>query len=375
VNRKTNLHSSWTTQPSAGYPGRQRGADSGSDSAASCKEASCKDAATTKVTHEGESVLAMSGPEHYRLVRYLEAKKGIDDRALNQAVWQRMAELLRKLQETRSVTILEVGCGIGTMIERMLEQGLLTKAVYTAIDLNPEYVAEAKARLRGYASRQGCETREEAGGTLVLERPGQEIVVNLMASDLFDIAGRDRSNRVYDLILAHAFLDLVDLDAALRKILSLIRPGGLLYFSLNFDGATIFEPRIHPALDRQIEELYHQTMDLRQTGSVPSRMSRTGRRLLVSLTQAGATVVSAGSSDWVIHPRSAGYSPDEAYFLHFIIDMIRGALNGEPDLDQNSLGEWIAERHRQVEKGVLVYIAHQIDVLAQVPEKWNVLDQ
>ena len=316
----------------------------------------------------------MSGPNHYSFIRYLEAKRSIDDRALNQTVWQRMAELLRKLQETKRVTILEVGCGIGTMIERMLERGLLTKGAYKAVDSNPEYVAEAKARLCRYADRRGFEAREEAGGTLVLERPGYEIVINLAVSDLFDLAGRDRNDSGYDLILAHAFLDLVDLDAALCKIFSLIRPGGLLYFSLNFDGTTIFEPRIHPALDRQIEELYHQTMDLRQTGRGPSRMSGTGRRLLVYLTRAGATVMSAGSSDWVIHPHSEGYSPDESYFLHFIIDTIRGALTGIPDLDQSSLHEWIAERHRQVEKGVLVYIAHQIDVLAEVPEKRNADD-
>ena len=109
--------------------------------------------------------------------------------------------------------------------------------------------------------------------------------------------------RCYDLIVAHAFLDLVDLDSALHKLLTLVRPGGLFYFTLNFDGATIFEPQIDPALDQQIEELYHQTMDLRQPGSRPSRMSRTGRRLLVSLTRAGLTILRAGSSDWVIHPR------------------------------------------------------------------------
>jgi SAM-dependent methyltransferase len=317
----------------------------------------------------------MPGPDDYSFIRYLEAKKSIDDRALNQAVWQRMAEPLREIQETRSVTILEVGCGIGTMIERMIERGLLTKAVYTAIDFDPEYVAEAKARLPRYANRQGFETMKEAGGALVLKRPGREILLDLVASDLFDVAGLDRHDRLYDLIVAHAFLDLVDLDSALHRILSFIHPGGLLYFSLNYDGATIFEPQIHPALDRQIEELYHQTMDLRQTGSGPSRMSGTGRRLLVSLRQAGLPILSAGSSDWVIYPRPTGYSPDEAYFLHFIIDTIRGALTGKPDLDQNSLGRWITERHRQVEEGVLVYIAHQVDVLAEVPEKWNATDR
>jgi SAM-dependent methyltransferase len=337
-----------------------------------------------------------------------------------------MAERLRDIQGSRSVAMLEVGCGIGTMIERMLERGLLTRATYTAVDLQPEYVAEAKTRLRRYAGTQGFETREAADGTFTLKRPGKEILVYLMAGDLFDTGGGEgpdqtdteayskaspasgypgddeelhplagtraypgvrrgerrgdnedgamKTIRCYDLIVAHAFLDLVDLDSALHKLLTLVRPGGLSYFTLNFDGATIFEPQVDPALDQQIEELYHQTMDLRQPGSRPSRMSRTGRRLLVSLTRAGLTILHAGSSDWVIHPGPAGYSPDESYFLHFIIDTIRDALAGRPGLDQSSLGNWIAERHGQIERGELVYIAHQVDVLAEAPQEQNSLD-
>ena len=318
--------------------------------------------------------MSMPGPDYCDLIRYLEAKKSIDDRALNQSVWQHMAERLRDLQESRSVAILEVGCGIGTMIERMLERGLLTRATYTAVDLQPEYVAEAKTRLRRYAGKQGFETKEAADGTFTLKRPGREILLDLVVDDIFEIANRGPRDRLYDLIVAHAFLDLVDLDTALHKLLTLVRPGDLFYFTLNFDGVTIFEPQVDPALDQQIEELYHQTMDLRQPGSGSSRMSRTGRRLLVSLTQAGLTVLRAGSSDWVIHPSAAGYSPDEAYFLHFIIDTIRDALAGKPGLDQSSLGSWIAERHGQIQRGELVYIAHQVDVLAEAPQEQNSLD-
>jgi SAM-dependent methyltransferase len=319
--------------------------------------------------------MSMPGSDCGNLIRYFEAKKSIDDQALNQAVWQHMAKRLRDLQGSTSAAILEIGCGIGTMIERMLERGLLRRATYTAVDLRPEYIAEAKMRLRRYAQKQSFEMREAPGGAFVLKRHSREISVQLAASDLFDIANCGPQGRLYDLIVAHAFLDLVDLDSALHKLLTLVHPGGLFYFTLNFDGATIFEPQIDPALDQQIEELYHQTMDLRQTGSRPSRMSKTGRRLLVTLTRAGLTILSAGSSDWVIHPSPAGYSPDETSFLHFIIDTIRDALAGRPGLDQYSLGFWIAERHEQIQRGELAYIAHQVDVLAEVPEKQNSLDR
>ncbi len=308
----------------------------------------------------------MAGPDYNNVIRYLEVKKGIDDRSLNQAVWQQMADLLRELQTGRRVVIMEVGCGIGTMIERMLGRGLLTRAACTALDLQPEYIAEAKTRLLGYAENQGFGTRRNADGALMLERPGEGVSLHFVAGDLFDFAVQERHKPLYDMILAHAFLDLVDLDAALEAILSLIRPGGLLYFSLNFDGATIFEPQIHPGLDRQIEELYHETMDLRRDDGRSSQRSRTGRRLLTALAQAGLAILAAGSSDWIIHPHPSGYSLDEAYFLHFIIETIGRALAGRADPDQSSLQGWIAERHRQVERGLLTYTAHQIDVLARV---------
>ncbi|GEM_PF-5039026 len=40
----------------------------------------------------------------------------------------------------------------------------------------------------------------------------------------------------------------------------------LAWLTVNFDGLTALEPPIDPALDEQIERLYHATMDSRTTG-------------------------------------------------------------------------------------------------------------
>ena len=69
----------------------------------------------------------------------------------------------------------------------------------------------------------------------------------------------------FDLIIAHALLDLLHLPAALPVLLQMVRPAGLFYFSINFDGATLFLPEIDPELDAQIEALYHRSMDTRIT--------------------------------------------------------------------------------------------------------------
>ena len=198
---------------------------------------------------------------------------------------------------------------------------------------------------------------------MLFSTPAQEVRVTFEAADLFDFLDREPGKSAWDLLVAHAVLDLIDLPTALPRLLSRLAPGGLFYFSLNFDGVTAFEPPIDPDLDALIEALYHHTMDTRRCRGRPSGSSRTGRRLFGSLKAAGARVVAAGSSDWVVFPGPDGYPGDEAYFLHWIIDTIDRALNGHPELDRGRFQAWIAQRHRQIEAAELTYIAHQLDVL------------
>ena len=182
----------------------------------------------------------------------------------------------------------------------------------------------------------------ESGGAMLFSTPAQDVRVTFEAADLFDFIEREQGRSTWDLLVAHAFLDLIDLPTALPRLLSLLVSGGLFYFTLNFDGATIFEPPIDPDLDALIEALYHRTMDTRRCRGKPSGSSLTGRQLFGHLKDAGARVAAAGSSDWVVFPGPAGYPGDEAYFLHYLIDTIGRALHGHPELDRAGLQAWIA---------------------------------
>ena len=153
------------------------------------------------------------------------------------------------------------------------------------------------------------------------------------------------------------------------RLLSLLVPGGIFYFTLNFDGATILEPVIDPELDHCIERLYHQTMDTRRYRGRPSGSSITGRRLLGRLREGGAHLAAAGSSDWVVFPGPNGYPGDDAYFLHCIIDTISRALTGHPELEMSRFQAWLKRRHRQIDSAALIYIAHQLDVMGYSCEK------
>ncbi len=305
-------------------------------------------------------------PLTYSFARYLTAKKSVDDRALNRYVWHILGAALPRATPEKPLQILEVGAGLGSMVERLCAGSMLTNATYTAIDLEPSLIAEARRRLPHWAAAQGWQVHQDRQEQLHMQRPGQDIRVATEAMDVFRFVAREQGQRAWDLLIAQAFLDLLDVPTTLPALLSLLRPSGLLYCPITFDGGTVFQPEIDPQLDEAIEACYHQTMDRRLVAGKPSGDSRTGRHLFAHLRAAGAEVLAAGSSDWVVCAGSNGYTADEAYFLHFIIHTMHTALAGHPHLDAERFTAWIAQRHAQVEQGTLVYIAHQLDFLGRV---------
>ena len=273
--------------------------------------------------------------------RYLAAKQTVDDRALNGRVWQAMANALRD----QPWDVLEIGAGIGTMIERLEAAGLLERARITAVDNQPENITTARERLA---------------------RIGEKRPLTLETLDLFDLLDRQQGEPMCDLLIAHAFLDLMDIPRTLPRIFSLIRPGGYFYFTINFDGVTTFEPTIEPVFDELVERLYHRTMDERVTNGRVSGDSRSGRHLFSLIPQAGGQILAAGSSDWVVYGDKNGYPADEAYFLHVILHFFEQSLGQHPELDAAQFATWLTERRAQIERGELVYIAHQIDFFGRV---------
>src|SRR6516225_9213541 len=105
----------------------------------------------------------MSVPLTYSLMRYLAAKKSVDDRALNWQVWQCLVAALPRATTEQPLRILEVGAGIGSMVERLVGGDVLTHATYTAIDQAPTLLAEACRRLRQWTRERGFQVDEPPG--------------------------------------------------------------------------------------------------------------------------------------------------------------------------------------------------------------------
>ena len=75
---------------------------------------------------------------------------------------------------------------------------------------------------------QGLQVQQDSQEQLHVQRPGQDIRVATEAIDLFRFIAREQGQRTWDLLIAQALLDLVDVPTTLPALLSLLRPGGLL---------------------------------------------------------------------------------------------------------------------------------------------------
>lgn len=345
-------------------------------------------------------------PEAYSFTRYLTAKRTVDDRALHRPT---CGVLQRSLASTaasidRPLRVLEVGAGVGTMLDRLLEWGVLPSGAieYIGVDTDEQCVEQAKARAHNRADGVPADrldnpeepTDFDPDESIEIDAGDTSVSVRYVCEDAIAHAA-DADG--FDCVIAMAFLDLLDLPAGLDRLTSALTSTGVLYAPITFDGLTCFRPVADEAFERSLLETYHGTMDApdREGGST------TGRELFDIAESCGLSIVSAGGSDWVVYPNTVGgtedaYRADETYFLHHIVDTVEEAVRdaidegdrddegnrddegasdneeGGDEQDDRSEGSvlspsrvkaWADRRHREIEAGELTYMAHQYDVL------------
>jgi|tagenome__1003787_1003787.scaffolds.fasta_scaffold20941778_2 hypothetical protein len=294
------------------------------------------------------------GALDYGYTRYLMAKRGVDDRALNRRVLADLCDVM----PAGPPRVLEIGAGLGTMVARLLEWRVITAGEYTLLDADPQLLRDARTWLSQWATDRGLATESLPDGLGL-----GDLRVRLVQAELGSYLETPQRAPV-DLLIANAFMDLVDLPAVLPGLLGLLGAGGVYWFTINFDGESIFQPA-HP-WDDDVLGAYHRTMDTRVRYGKPAGGSRTGRHLLHQLRAAGAPPLSAGSSDWVVFAGPDGtYPDDEACFLENILQTIQDAF--ADGTAPAHLAGWLAARRRQLADGDLLYIAHQIDVAGRAP--------
>ena len=292
----------------------------------------------------------------FSYVRYLSSKVTIDDRALNQHVKNSLREALARIDHP--IHVLEIGAGLGTMVRRLLQLGVLHDGRYTLLDMDRELLGAARLALVQMA-RQNDYTIVDETSRLLLRNAESSLTVELIHAELTAFFEDAAGLFPVDLIVASSFLDLVDVPDVLPRLFKLLKPGGLFWFCINFDGDSIFVPETTD--DPLFMSIYHRSMDERRRHGRRAGDSKTGRHLFDQLPAAGATIVAAGASDWVVCPFEGKYIDDEAYFLHCIIQTMELELRKHSEADPERLTRWANLRHTQVDDNQLTYIAHQLD--------------
>jgi SAM-dependent methyltransferase len=288
----------------------------------------------------------------HALPRYLESKRSIDDRALSPRVRDRFLAAL-----PAAPRILEAGCGTGVTIPRLLAWGV-DAGRYRGVDADARIVTFAR-RLRpkalrraGYAVDDGSRRGGSTGAAS--EFSIEDLAVSFEAGDALDAldAATDR-----DAVIAQAFADLVPLPRLASAIESALRPGGVAYLPITFDGGTLFQPD-HPA-DDAVAAAYHDAIDAH-----PGRDTRAGRHLLDAFRRRDGDLLAAASSDWIVRPRGGTYPADERYFLGRVLGFVADAVSAA---DVGGIDGWLATRRDQLAAGELTYVAHQYDLLYRAP--------
>jgi SAM-dependent methyltransferase len=339
-------------------------------------------------------------PDDFSFARYLAAKESVDDRALHRPTLDRVAADLSEAAARRDgpIRVLEVGCGLGSMLRRLLDwERLPDRVSYLGVDADGALVDAARERTREWGSTGGASSRplvtsadgegrpddpfvlrptdeadridgarptdeaDRIDGARPTEDRSPRVEVSFRAADAFDVAASD--DRTWDLVIAAAFLDVVDPARALARFAP--HASGV-YAPITFDGVTAFTGGSDPASDGAVVDAYHATMHGPDRGG-----PRTGRALFDHVAAAGGRVRAAGGSDWVVHPP---YPDDEAYFVHHVVDTVESAVltamedgtdGGSVAVDRETVREWADDRHRAVVDGSLTYLAHNLDVYAR----------
>jgi len=276
--------------------------------------------------------------ETFDYVKYLEVKKNIDDRSLNKAVWYEFSTWLKaKSHQSEGLKVLEIGAGIGTMIERLVEASLLNKCHYIALEPEYSFKVAAKNRLLSWAKNCAFNFKICSEDLWMVYGNTLDIKIEWLDAEAEKIA-QLFNDESFDLILSHAVIDLLPVPEIMPGILNKLKTQGGFYFSLNFSGETEFYPNHESDVD--IAKHYHADMDSRFP-DLEWQPSRTGLELPKWLQHYGCKQIVEGESGWRL-------GSEDELIIKNILDTIKKALSGYPGLKN-----WLTERYSQLQQAQL----------------------
>ena len=292
---------------------------------------------------------------------YLEAKYALDNRSFNSAV---NGAFLSALEHHTQLSCLDVGTGTGAMLGRVIDANPQLSLTLTGLDCQSDLLTMACAKVKRQLENQNFSVCFD-GKDIFGKGLDREIRVSFECGYL-DEFFRSISNQAFDLITAHAVIDLLPLPTTLENFATRLKDGGLVYSTINYDGDTSLLPvYADPTFERQLLDNYNASMEKRRISGELTGGAYAGRRLHTALTQTGFKIIAVGSSDWNITPIDGRYRDQDDICLVALLDMIRGENADCTSVDASALSDWYQHRLYQLEQGQLGMIVHQLDILAR----------
>lgn len=293
---------------------------------------------------------------------YLDIKFALDERSLNPAV---KSAFFGALRDRAALACLDIGAGSGATLWRLLNADLKAPLEVTAVDREPALLELAQRRAVTLLGARGYKVTATPGA-IKAKRGRRQIAVEFIMADLEHFE-HDRLGH-YDAVIAHAVMDLLPPQAMAGRISGWLKPHGMFYATLNYDGGTSLWP-IHrdQALEERIFCAYDAAMERRRIWDQSSGGPRTGRRLHAALLETGLDVLAYGSSDWNLAPLNRRYRDREALCLIGLLDLIRDEATKSGQFVQDELDAWHQGRLRDVRDARLGLVVHQLDFLAAKP--------
>ncbi len=293
------------------------------------------------------------------LTDFLQAKFALDQRSLNQDVWDHFIALTAEYEQ---INLLDTGTGTGSMLRRFIRTRHTGMLTLTGLDREPALLTTAEAEIAKLLQHTGF-SLSDATPHLSARKQRHKIAFTPVCAALSDFVGGAGS---YHVITAHAFMDLVPLAPCLALFKNWLKPGGLFYGTINYDSETVIFPPYHDSgFEDGILAEYDASMERRRAQGEATGGAKCGRRLYRALQQNGFHVIAYGSSDWNITPVDGSYRDDDHVVLRYLLHWIFGEAEKNRTVDASKLAAWRQCRQRQLSDGELGIIIHQLDILAR----------
>jgi SAM-dependent methyltransferase len=174
--------------------------------------------------------------------------------------------------------VLELGCGTGVFLEKTARSG----AVIHGLDLSEDLLAKARARLKDLAN-----VTLDEGNAEQMPYPAGD----------------------FDVVYGSSVLHHLDLDAALKEIHRVLKPGGRLIFA---------EPNI---LNPQVAVMFHLGMTKEYFGVSPDEMAFSRFRARAALANAGFSYIRVIPMDF-LHPSTPAAWLDAVARFGFLLERV-----------------------------------------------------